>query len=194
MPVRGPPSVSRRLLIAVAAPLLLFFALTVVVLDYEARHLITDALRNQLEEQVVALVSALDLDPNGNLVVQLQAIGDPELHFDLPGSGQYATLRDESGKLLWRSPSLSGVDLDLGENVPARQEETLSYLPVPGGGQVAELSRRLQWEIGVGPNKFTRRLIFTAAARRMRSSGPFAAASPAGSGCSRSHSSARWPG
>src|SRR6185437_14984779 len=163
MVARFPPSVSRRVLVAVAVPLLLFFTLTVVALDFEVRRLIAGALRNQLEEQVVALVNAVDLDPNGNIEVQPQAIGDPELHLDLPGSGQYATLRDDSGKLLWRSPSLTGVNLTLGEDVPAGQEESLRYLRVPGGTQVAELSRRLQWEIGVGASKITRRLIFTAA-------------------------------
>jgi two-component system, OmpR family, sensor histidine kinase PhoQ len=163
MVARFPPSVSRRVLVAVAVPLLLFFTLTVVALDFEVRRLIVGALHNQLEEQVVALVNAVDLDPNGNIEVQPQAIGDPELHLDLPGSGQYATLRDDDGKLLWRSPSLTGVNLTLGENVPVGQEETLRYLRVPGGTQVAELSRRLQWEIGAGPNKITRRLIFTAA-------------------------------
>jgi len=151
-------------LIAVAVPLLLFLTLTVVALDFEVRRLIADALRNQLEEQVVALVNAVDLDPNsGNIEVQPAAIGDPELHLDLPGSGQYATLRDDSGKLLWRSPSLTGVDLTLGENVPTGKEESLRYLPVPGGTEVAALSRRLQWELGSGPTKITRRLIFTAA-------------------------------
>ncbi|HUA90456.1 MAG TPA: hypothetical protein VL994_13540, partial [Steroidobacteraceae bacterium] len=133
MLARSPPSVSRRLLVAVALPLLLFFTLTVVALDAEVQHLIAAALRQQLEEQVVALVNAVDLDPNGNIEVQQAAIGDPELHLDLPGSGQYATLRDEDGKLLWRSPSLSGVNLTLGENLPPGQEENLRYLNVPGG-------------------------------------------------------------
>src|SRR6185437_9041869 len=59
--------------------------------------------------------------------------------------------------------SLTGVDLTLGENVPTGKEESLRYLPVPGGTEVAALSRRLQWELGSGPTKITRRLIFTAA-------------------------------
>lgn len=160
---RFPPSVSRRLLIAVAVPLLLFFALTVVALDQVFQQLTAQALRQQLEEQVVALVNAVDLDPNGEIEVQQAAIGDPELHLDLPGSGQYATLRDEQGKLLWRSPSLSGVNLDLGAQLPASLAERLRYLRAPDGTQLAELSRRLQWEIGTGPTRVTRRLIFTAA-------------------------------
>jgi two-component system sensor histidine kinase PhoQ len=160
---RFPPSVSRRLLIAVAVPLLLFFALTVVALDAVFRHLTAQALRQQLEEQVVALVNAVDLDTNGEIEVQQAAIGDPELHLDLPGSGQYATLRDERGKLLWRSPSLAGINLELGGDMPASLEERLRYLRAGDGSAVAELSRRLQWEIGTGPTKITRRLIFTAA-------------------------------
>ncbi len=160
---RFPPSVSRRLLVAVAVPLLLFFALSAVTLDAVFRQLTAAELRQQLQEQVVALVNAVDLDPNGDLEVQQAAIGDPELQLDLPGSGQYATLRDEQGRLLWRSPSLGGTGLNLGENLPVGQEEQVRYLRAQGGTSVAELSRRLQWEIGTEANKVTRRLIFTAA-------------------------------
>src|ERR1700684_1434650 len=113
--MRGPPSVSRRLLIAVALPLLLFFVLTASAIDYVFRQQSTAALRDRLEEQVVALVTAVDLDFDGKLVVNLL---DPESRLDVPGSGQYAALRDDTGKLLWRSASLGGPDLVLGSKLP----------------------------------------------------------------------------
>lgn len=160
MMMRTPPSVSRRLLVAVAVPLLLFFALTVVALDTVFRHITALGLRQELDEQVVALVSAVDLDANGNLVVN-DAL-DPERRLDSIGSGQYATLRDERGRQLWRSPSLTGTGLALGARVPAGEENVL-YQRARDGTEVAELSRKLQWQIGSGPTKTTRRLIFTAA-------------------------------
>ena len=43
---------------------------------------------------------------------------DPESRLDVPGSGQYAAVRDESGKLLWSSPSLTGTGLELGSTLP----------------------------------------------------------------------------
>jgi len=113
--MRGPPSVSRRLLVAVALPLLLFFVLTASAIDYVFRQQSTAALRDRLEEQVVALVTAVDLGFDGKLVVNLL---DPESRLDVPGSGQYAALRDDTGKLLWSSPSLAGTDLVLGSKLP----------------------------------------------------------------------------
>lgn len=153
------PSVSRRLLIAVAVPLILFFALTVVALDTVFRNLAAASLRQVLEEQVVALVTAVDLDPKGDLVVNLL---DPDSRLDLPNSGQYATLRDANGRLLWRSPSLAGTGLVLGGRVPLGGVD-FRYLQAHDGSQVAELSEGLQWEYGSGPEKNAKRLVFTVA-------------------------------
>ncbi|HEX4024610.1 MAG TPA: ATP-binding protein [Steroidobacteraceae bacterium] len=159
MMARFPPSVSRRLLVAVAVPLLLFFALTVVALDTVFRHLTAVALRQELGEQVVALVTAVDLDGNGNPVVQVL---DPEFRLDQTGTGQYACLRDERGLLLWKSPSLAGTGLVLGTDL-AQGEERILYHRARDGSRVAELSRKLHWEIGTGSTKITKTFIFSAA-------------------------------
>jgi two-component system, OmpR family, sensor histidine kinase PhoQ len=154
--MRGPPSVSRRLLIAVALPLLLFFVLTASGIDYVFRMQSTAALRDRLEEQVVALVTAVDLDFEGKLVVNLL---DPESRLDVPGSGHYATLRDDSGKLLWSSPSLAGTALVLGSKLPVGAVD-FRYQVARDGTTIAELSRGLQWAYGAGRSK---KLVFTAA-------------------------------
>ncbi|HEY1724232.1 MAG TPA: ATP-binding protein [Steroidobacteraceae bacterium] len=153
---RAPPSVSRRLLIAVALPLLLFFVLTASAIDYVFREQTTAALRDRLEEQIVALVTAVDLDFEGKLVVNLL---DPESRLDVPGSGQYATLHDESGKLLWSSPSLGGTDLEPGGKLAVGGVD-FRYETARDGSTVAELSRGLQWAYGSGLSK---KLVFTVA-------------------------------
>jgi two-component system sensor histidine kinase PhoQ len=153
---RAPPSVSRRLLIAVALPLLLFFVLTASAIDYVFREQSTAALRDRLEEQIVALVTAVDLDFDGKLVVNLL---DPESRLDVPGSGQYATLHDESGKPLWSSPSLAGTDLEPGGKLAVGGVD-FRYETARDGSSVAELSRGLQWAYGSGLSK---KLVFTAA-------------------------------
>jgi two-component system sensor histidine kinase PhoQ len=154
--MRGPPSVSRRLLIAVALPLLLFFVLTASAIDYVFRQQSTAALRDRLEEQVVALVTAVDLDLDGKLVVNLL---DPESRLDVPGSGQYAALRDDTGKLLWSSRSLAGTDLVLGSKLPVGAVD-FRYQVARDGSTIAELSRGLQWAYGDGLSK---KLVFSAA-------------------------------
>jgi two-component system sensor histidine kinase PhoQ len=155
--MRSPPSVSRRLLIAVALPLFLFFVLTGWVIDYVFRQQSEAALRERLDEQVVALVTSVDLDRDGNLVINQL---DPEKRLEVPNSGQYASLRDESGKLIWNSPSLTGTGLELGGKLAVGGVEFRSNLLAADGSTVAELSRGLQWLYGNGLSK---KLVFTAA-------------------------------
>jgi two-component system sensor histidine kinase PhoQ len=151
-----PPSVSRRLLIAVAVPLVLFFALTIAVLDSVFRELQSASLRELLAEQVVGLVTAVDLNREGGVEVNLL---DPESRLDIPGSGLYATVRDQTGKLLWSSASLAGTGLTLGMRLPVGGVD-FRYLKSSEGTPVAELSRGLQWDFAAGASKD---LVFTAA-------------------------------
>jgi two-component system, OmpR family, sensor histidine kinase PhoQ len=153
---RSPPSVSRRLLFAVAVPLVLFFALTIGVLDRVFRELADVSLRELLAEQVVGLVTAVDMNRDGRMDVNLL---DPESRLDVPGSGLYASVRDQGGQLLWSSASLSGTGLELGRPLPVGGVE-FHYLRARDGSQVAELSRGLQWVYAAGESKD---LVFTAA-------------------------------
>jgi two-component system sensor histidine kinase PhoQ len=153
--MRPPPSVSRRLLIAVAVPLLLFFVLTGWVIDYVFQQQNEEALRKRLDEQVVALVTAVEVDGEGNLSINQL---DPEHQLDVPGSGEYAALRDENGKLIWSSPSLAGTGLELGSKLPVGAQ-TFSYLIAHDGTTVAALSRGLHLDLGA----VKRNLVFTAA-------------------------------
>jgi two-component system sensor histidine kinase PhoQ len=149
-------SVSRRLLVAVAVPLVLFFALTIGVLDTVFRSLSDAALRDLLAEQVVGLVTAVDLNRDGDIEVNLL---DPESRLDVPGSGLYAVVRDQGGRLLWSSPSLAGTGLELGRSMPVGGID-FRYLKARDGTRVAELSRGLQWDYAAGSSK---NLVFTAA-------------------------------
>ena len=153
---RAPPAVSRRLLLAVALPLILFFALTVAVLDGVFRQLASASLRELLAEQVVGLVTAVDLNREGGTEVNVL---DPESRLDVAGSGLYASVRDQDGKLLWSSPSLAGTGLELGRSLPVGGVD-FRYQRARDGSQVAELSRGLQWVYAAGESKD---LVFTAA-------------------------------
>ena len=153
---RSPPSVSRRLLFAVAVPLVLFFALTIGVLDGVFRELADVSLRELLAEQVVGLVTAVDMNRDGRMEVNLL---DPESRLAVPGSGLYAAVRDQNGKLLWSSASLTGTGLELGMRLPVGGID-FRYQRARDGTQVAELSRGLQWVYAAGESK---NLVFTAA-------------------------------
>jgi two-component system sensor histidine kinase PhoQ len=151
-------SVARRLLISVAVPLVLFFGLTILALDTIFRDLTANAMRDLLDEQIVALITATDLSRDGQEQLEVNLL-DPESRLDLPSSGQYAAIRDEDGNPLWSSPSLEGTGLALGGKLAVGSTE-FRYLTASDGSVVAELSRGLVWEYALG---HTKKLVFSTA-------------------------------
>jgi two-component system sensor histidine kinase PhoQ len=143
-------SVSRKLVLSVAVPLVSFFALTIVVLDMLFRNLATSSLQELLAQQLVAVISAAEpADEGGGLGVRLL---DPASRFVTPGSGHYALIRDTRGAVLWSSPSLAGVPLDFGKPVPTGTTALIDR-DLSDGTQVRVLSRGLSWEYAPGDNR-----------------------------------------
>jgi two-component system sensor histidine kinase PhoQ len=134
------------LVVSVAVPLILFFGLTILVLDSIFRDLAAQALRAQLEEQIIALVTAAETNDKGRIDVHVL---DPESRLITPGSGHYALVRTRPGEVLWSAPSLAGIALDFGPSLPAGQT-SLFYRQINDGTRVAVLSRGLQWEYTPG--------------------------------------------
>jgi two-component system sensor histidine kinase PhoQ len=149
-------SVSRKLVLSVAVPLVLFFALTLLVLDHLFRDLSTQAQSELLDEQMVSLVSTVEAAPGGKLAVDLP---DPESRLLTPGSGHYATVRSAQGEVLWSSPSLTGIELDFGRPL-AIGERGFVTRAQRDGTVVRILSRGLRWEAVHGRS---RDLVFSVA-------------------------------
>jgi len=122
------PSVSRQLVIAVAVPLVLSFALTVFVLDRIFRESAVQALRERLDQEVISLVTAAELTDSGRMDLRLL---DPESRLSRPRSGQYAAVRNARGRVLWSSPSMEGVAVDYGAPVPMGEGESSKALSRP---------------------------------------------------------------
>jgi hypothetical protein len=77
------PSLRRRLLLAVFSVIVVFFALTIFLLDMLFRRAAERGLREVLDAQMVALVAAAD--PDGPESVTPTALLDTR--FETPGSG-----------------------------------------------------------------------------------------------------------
>ena len=88
------PSLRRRLLLAVFSVIVVFFALTIFLLDMLFRRAAERGLHEVLDAQMVALVAAAD--PDGPESVTPTALLDTR--FDTPGSGLYAEIRSASGE------------------------------------------------------------------------------------------------
>jgi len=106
-------SLRRRLLIAAAVILLTFLGLAGIALD---RAFISSAelsQRTQLRTQTFALLSVLEVSPDGGVVLPRLL---PEARLMVPNSGLYALIIDQENRLLWQSGSSLGVQLGSYEN------------------------------------------------------------------------------
>ena len=135
-------SVTRRLLLSVAVPLVLFFGVTMYVLDERFRALSESSMRAQLDAQIVALIASSDPDEAGAVAPTLQ---DAESRLATPGSGLYARVVNRKGLQVWRSPSNAGLTIDYG---PPLQPGKPQYrrLAGPSGTQLEMVSRGVRWD------------------------------------------------
>ncbi|MDE2220779.1 MAG: hypothetical protein KGJ52_10420, partial [Gammaproteobacteria bacterium] len=140
------PSISRQLVFAVAVPLVLSFALTIVVLDRIFRDSALQALRERLDQEVIALVTAAELTDTGRMDLRLL---DPESRLSRPRSGQYAAVRTARGHILWSSPSMEGVAVDYGAPVAIGTTDFYQQR-LADGTELGILNRGLEWDYAPG--------------------------------------------
>jgi two-component system sensor histidine kinase PhoQ len=133
-------SLSRRLLLAVSVPLVVFFGGTIAVFDSSFRDLSERSLQALLDAQMIALIAAADPQPNG-AVAPARSL---ESRLENPGSGLYAQIRAPGQKSLWRSPSTAGTFIDFGPALePGQRHFTRSVIE---GTPVAIASRGIEFE------------------------------------------------
>jgi len=145
-------SLTRRLLLTVFSVILLFFALTIFLLDYLFRRAAEQGLREVLDAQMVALIAAADPDSQES-VTPTAAL---ETRLNTPGSGLYAEIRSASGEAIWRSQSTTGSDVQFGPPLEAG-ERSFFFTQVAGTRvHLAVASRSIVWDDLHGqPARFT---------------------------------------
>jgi two-component system sensor histidine kinase PhoQ len=128
-------------MLSVFAVLVVFFGLTVLLLDMLFRRAAEQSLREVLDAQMVALVGAAD--PDGPESVTPTALLDTR--FETPGSGLYAEIRSGSGESIWRSQSTTGTEVQFG---PVLEDgaRTFFYTEIAGTKiRLAVSSRSIVW-------------------------------------------------
>jgi two-component system sensor histidine kinase PhoQ len=146
------PSLRRRLILSVLVVLVLFFGLTVFLLDMLFRRAAERSLREVLDAQMVALIAAAD--PDGPESVTPTATLETRLV--TPGSGLYAEIRSASGETIWRSPSVIGAPVQFGPPLDAG-ERRFFFTEVAGTPvRMAVSSRSIVWDdLHGAPARFT---------------------------------------
>jgi two-component system sensor histidine kinase PhoQ len=146
------PSLRRRLILSVLAVLVVFFALTVFLLDVLFRHAAERSLREVLDAQLVSLVAAAD--PDGPESATPTAPLDAR--FDTPGSGLYAEIRSASGETIWRSQSTTGAAVQFGPPLEGGQTRFVRTEVAGTTTRLAVLSRGIVWDdLNGSPARFT---------------------------------------
>jgi two-component system sensor histidine kinase PhoQ len=118
----------------------------VVALDSIFRESASRAMRERLDQEIIALVTAAELTDEGRMEVRLL---DPESRLNLRQSGQYAQIRNQRGHVLWPSPSLAGTGLDFGPALAAGRTQ-YGERQLTNGARIAVLSRGLEWDYAPG--------------------------------------------
>lgn len=154
-----PHSLSTRLLASVSVLLVLFFGITIVALDLVFRDVAERYVRDRLEIQVLALISASEEQANDRLEPADQLA---ETRFNNPGSGLYGEIVRSDGRVSWRSPSLAGTGLELSPKLKPG-ERHFGELRTADGTVVLVLSRAIEWEFS---KRKTRSFVYSVAESR----------------------------
>jgi len=105
-----PLSLHLRLVLAASLVLVAFLGFTGWVLDAAYRESAENAMREQLQGHIYALLAAADEDESGRMLLPAEL---PDPRFSNPDSGLYAQVIDNAGGYQWQSASLVGRQLDI---------------------------------------------------------------------------------
>jgi two-component system sensor histidine kinase PhoQ len=144
-----PRSLSTQLLASISVLLVLFFGITIVALNFVFQDVSERALRDRLETQLIALLSASEEDSSGGLQPAPQLA---EARFKNPGSGLYAEILRSDGYPSWRSNSLMGTGLEFSARLKSGQKQ-FREMHGNDGSTVLALSMAIDWEFANGINR-----------------------------------------
>lgn len=139
-------SLSARLLVSISVLLLIFFGVTIVVLDVAFRTASEQAQRDILDSQLMSLLAAAEPTDDGVLGMPPDL---PEPRFGTIGSGLYAEVTGADSEEVWRSRSALGLELPAGVP-PAGGTQEFREVLLEDGTPLLTLSLAVQWEFPDG--------------------------------------------
>ncbi|MDT8384248.1 MAG: ATP-binding protein [Gammaproteobacteria bacterium] len=142
-------SLNLRVLIAASAILSSFFGLAGFTLDRVYRSTLEQSMEEQLQGHVYALIATAGLDEKG--LMQMPATV-PDARFSDPGSGLYAQVISNSGRWMWTSESMKGMDIPFTDRL-ARTEHTRSIITDDAGRQLYLFSYGVEWSDANDPRQ-----------------------------------------
>jgi len=142
-------SLSTRLLVTVSLLLVLFFGVTIVVLDSVFRDSSEQAIHDRLDIQSLVLMAATE-EQRGNKLMPANQLLDAR--FLSPNSGLYGQLAKRDKTAFWVSPSLLGTSVPFIVNVKPGAR-AFGERRMANGTPVLTLSVGLNWEYNNGKSE-----------------------------------------
>ena len=139
-------SLSARLLVSVSVLLLFFFGATIVVLDVAFRHAGEQARQDILDGHLMSLLAAAEPTGDGTLGMPPEL---PEPRFSNIGSGLYAEIRGEQGRVVWSSRSALGLEIPAGVT-PQGGDQIFAEETLEDGTPLLTFSLAVYWEFPDG--------------------------------------------
>ncbi len=135
-------SLNSRLLLTASVALLIFFAISALLLDMAFRQTAESLLANRLQVAVTSLIAATELDNQGRVVVPQAA---PESRLHRPGAGLYAQIRRADGAVVWRSRSMLGSRINYPPTL-LTGDRRLTRISKDDGEPLFAMSYGVAWE------------------------------------------------
>lgn len=142
-------SLSSRLLISVSVLLLLFFGITIAVLDTAFTEAGEQSRRDILDGHLVALLAAAEPNDSDDLELP-DRLREPR--FSRIGSGLYGELRSTDANVIWRSRSALGLQIPTGIE-PVLGNHLFARESLQDGTPLLTLSLAVDWEFDDGTSK-----------------------------------------
>jgi two-component system sensor histidine kinase PhoQ len=148
-------SLSARLFVAVTLLLLVFFGLTIFILDLAFRDAVERGIRDRLEVQLYGLLGAVEVGEDGAVTMPEDL---PEARYATPGSGLFGEITRPDGERVWRSASLVGSGLPPGSAL-GPGESRFELVRTIDGEPVFAFAMRVDFDAGAS----TQPLVFSVA-------------------------------
>ncbi|MCP3666662.1 MAG: GHKL domain-containing protein [Gammaproteobacteria bacterium] len=103
-------SLHGRLLIVASLVMAAFLGITALVLDEAFRRSAETSIQERIQARIYSLLAAVDEDINGGMAPPGEL---PSPRLSQTDSGLYARIATQDGSLNWRSPSLTGRELEI---------------------------------------------------------------------------------
>ena len=134
-------SINSRMLIVAGIVLVGFLGITGMTLERSFIASVEDALEERLRIHLTAVIASADIREDGSLQLTYAL---PETRFFTEGSGLYAKILGNNGKILWTSPSLGTLTIPVYAGL-VRGDSLYEQLQASDGTPVLAYSLGVTW-------------------------------------------------